>query len=251
MQIKCDTHLHTVLSGHATGTVAECAARAAALGYEGIAITDHCSLKMSQYERSVDELLAQQIPQRLHGVRLWRGVELDLEDYKGHLSFYNVPYDADSSALDRLLVTRDVVIASPHYPPEDRIGSYAEITEMYLGAIANPYVTTIGHPERIGADYDMTAVAIAAARNGTFLEVNNVSIIRGYGAAIAKMLDQCRAFGTMITVNSDSHAIDTLGSVDAAKGLLIECGFPEELIANRTQKTFEAALAEQRRRKRS
>ncbi len=243
--------MHTVLSVHAKGTVEEAAARAAALGYEAIAITDHCSLNMCHYERSVDVLLMQKIPQSLFGVRIFRGVEMDLHDYQGHLCFYNIPYDDSSSALDRLMATREVVIASPHFLPEGREGTSDEITEMYLGAIASPYVTTLGHPERINKEYDVTAVALAAAGNGTFLEVNNLSVQRGYAPQIAKMLDQCRAFGTRIVVNSDSHSTNTVGSIDAAKSLLVECNFPEELIANRSLAAFEQALADQHSRKRA
>lgn len=250
MLIKCDTHLHTTLSVHAVGSVAEYAARAAALGLEAIAVTDHCSLKMCHYEQSVDVILADTYPEKLYGVRIYKGAEIDLEDYQGHMCFYNVPYDAQSSALDRLLATRDIVIASPHFPPEGRVGSYEEITRMYLGAVANPCVTTIGHPERINGDYDITAVALAAAQNGTFLEVNSASIPRGYGPAISKMLTVCKSLGTMVVVNSDSHVVENLGQVDEAKRLLIDCAFPPELVANRDLASFEAALAEQKRRKR-
>lgn len=250
MQIKCDTHLHTELSVHATGTVEEVAARAAELGLGAVAITDHCSLKMCHFERSVDVITEQNVPRMCHGVRLFRGAEIDLEDYKGHLCFYNIPYDVQSSALDRLLETREVVIASPHFLPEDREGSYEEITEMFLGAIANPYVTTIGHPERINADFDMTAVALAAAGNGTFLELNNVSVQRGYDKTIRKMLEQCRIFGTQIVVNSDSHALSTIGELGAAEDLLKSVSFPQELIANLSRERFEQALAAQKNKKR-
>ena len=250
MLIKTDTHVHTVLSGHAVGSVADVAHRAAALRMEAVAITDHCSLFMSNYEDSVNALLAQDVPDSLYGVRLLRGAELDLHDYSGHLCFYNVPYDSDGSALDRLLRTLDIAIASPHYPPEGRIGSYEEITGMYLGAIANPYVTTLGHPERINADYDMTAVALAAAQNGTFIELNAASISYGHGEKMLKMLNICKGLGTRIVVNSDCHTPDLLGDVDAVKRLMTDCAFPAELVANRDYATLMACLNEQKRCKR-
>lgn len=250
MLIKCDTHVHTVLSGHAVGTVPEIAARAAALGLEAVAITDHCSLLMSQYEESVNAILAQDVPESLYGVRLLRGAELDFHDYAGHACFYNVPYDAERSALDRLLETLDVAILSPHFPPEGRHGSYEEITNMYLAAIANPMITTLGHPERINADYDMAAVALAAAQNGTFIELNAASLSRGYGVKMAKMLELCKSFGTRIVVNSDCHTPELLGEADEAKRLMIDCAFPAELVANRDLATLTAYLNEQKRCKR-
>lgn len=247
MQIKCDTHLHTVLSVHAVGTVHDLAVAARSKGLEAIVVTDHCSLQMCHYEQSVDVLLSQQIPRSIEGVRIFRGAEIDIADYKGHMCFYNIPYDAEKSALDRLLGSLDVVVASPHYPPEDRRGSYEEVTEMFLHLIAHPQVTILGHPERIGTDFDMTAVALAAAGNGTFLECNNVSLQRSYRDQIKKMLQQCKLFGTSIVVGSDSHDPQYVGRFDEAYQMLREVDFPEELIANRTRAAFEAALAKQRK----
>lgn len=250
MLIKCDTHVHTVLSGHALGTVTDIARRGAAIGLEAIAITDHCSLYMSNYEESVNAILAQEVPDSLFGVKLLRGAELDFDDYSGHICFYNIPYDAKGTALDTLLRTLDIAIVSPHFLPEGRVGSYEEITCMYLSAIANPYVTTLGHPERINADYDMTAVALAAAQNGTFIELNAASLSRGYGEKMAKMLSICKGFGTRIVVNSDCHTPELLGEVDGIKRLMIDCAFPAELVANRDLATLTAYLNEQKRCKR-
>jgi putative hydrolase len=251
MLIKTDTHVHTVLSGHARGDIADIAKRAAGMGLEAVAITDHCSLYMSNYEESVNVLLARKIPESLYGVRLLKGAELDFHDYSGHICFYNVPYDADGSALDRLMRTLDIAIVSPHFLPESRVGSYEEITYMYLSAIANPYVTTLGHPERINADYDMTAVAIAAAQNGTFIEINAGSIQQGYGEKVARMLRICKGVGARIVVNSDAHTPELLGEVDNVKRLLIDCAFPAELVANRDYATLMTCLNEQKRCKRA
>ncbi|MCI8332404.1 MAG: PHP domain-containing protein [Clostridiales bacterium] len=249
MPIKCDTHLHTQLSVHAVGTVQDLALAAKNQGLEAIVVTDHCSLQMCHFEQSVDVLLAQQLPRFIEGVRIFKGAEIDIVDYKGHLCFYNIPYDAEQSALDRLLENLEVAIASPHYPPEDRQGSYEEVTEMFLRLIAHPKVTILGHPERIGTDYDMTAVALAAAQNGTFLECNNVSLQRNYRDKIKKMLQLCKLFGTYIVVGSDSHDPQYVGRFSEAYQLLHEVDFPEELIANRTRAAFEKALARQKQSK--
>ncbi|MCI8590247.1 MAG: PHP domain-containing protein [Clostridiales bacterium] len=246
MPIKCDTHLHTSLSVHAVGSVHDLALAAKNQGLEAIVVTDHCSLQMCHFEQSVDVLLAQQLPRFDEGVRIFRGAEIDIVDYKGHLCFYNIPYDAEQSALDRLLDTLEVVIASPHYPPEDRRGSYEEVTEMFLHLIAHPKVTILGHPERIGTDFDLTAVTLAAAQNGTFLECNHTSLQRNYREQIKKMLQFCKLFGTSIVVGSDSHDPQYVGRFDEAYRLLREVDFPEELIANRTRADFERALALQK-----
>lgn len=246
MKILCDTHVHTETSLHATGTVEEAARSAAEKGLEGIAITDHCSLKMVHFERSIEVLSEQSIPHDIFGVRLWRGVEIDIHDYRGHLCFYNIPYDGEQSALDRFLKTREVVVASPHFPPEDRKGSYDEVTEMFLSVAANPYVTTVGHPERINMPYDRAALAVAGARSGTFIELNNTSLLRGYGDAVREQLICCKEVGAMIVVNSDAHECACIGDFSEAYSLLRETDFPPELIANRSARAFEEALAAQR-----
>ncbi len=246
MKILCDTHVHTETSLHATGTVEEVARRAAEIGFECIAITDHCSLKMVHFERSLEVLSEQIIPHDMYGVRLMRGVEIDIHDYKGHLCFYNVPYDGEQSALDRFLSTREVVVASPHFLPEDREGSYEEVTEMFLSVASNPYVTTVGHPERIGMPYDRAALAVAGARSGTFIELNNTSLLRGYRDAVREQLICCRDVGAMIVVNSDAHECALIGDFTEAYSLLREVDFPPELIANRTLRTFEESLCAQR-----
>lgn len=232
MQIKTDTHIHTVTSVHAIPTVEECAAAAKAAGLDAIAITDHCSHKMSQYDESVNVLLAQNIPPVINGVRLMRGTEIDLVDYKGHLSFYNIPYDSEKTALDRLCEKCDIVIASPHFPAEDREGSYEERTNMFLGAIADRRVTTIGHPERTWGDYDMTALAIAAAQNHTFIELNATSLERNYRDKIREQLLLCKRFSCPIIVNSDAHDARIIGNYGKVYTLLSEIEFPVSLVAN-------------------
>ncbi len=232
MQIKTDTHIHTVTSVHARPTVEECAAAAKKAGLEAIAITDHCSHKMSQFDESVNAILAQEIPPVINGVHMMRGAEIDLVDYKGRLSFYNVPYDSEKTALDRLCESCDIIIASPHFPAEDREGSYEERTNMFLGAVADKRVTTIGHPERTWGDYDMTALAIAAAQNHTFIELNATSLLRDYRDIIKEQLLLCKSFCCPIIVNSDAHDARVIGSFGEVYTLLSEIEFPVSLVAN-------------------
>lgn len=232
MQIKTDTHIHTVTSVHATPTIEECVIAAHDAGLEAIAITDHCSHKMSQFEESVNAILAQEINDVMYGVHVLRGAEVDFVDYKGHIAFYNIPYDSEKTALDLLCEKSDIIIASPHFPPEDRVGSYDEITDMFLGAVADPRVTTLGHPERVWADFDLTTVVLAASQNHTFMELNVTSLSRGYWDMIKKQLTLCKDFGCPVIVNSDAHVTDFIGAFENGYKILNEVDFPAELICN-------------------
>lgn len=91
-QIEVDPHTHSVISLHAYSTVEECARHAAERGLRGIAVTDHCSRVMAQQDNSVEAILNQKVlPDRIGGVRVWKGVEIDIVDYEGHLAFEDVP----------------------------------------------------------------------------------------------------------------------------------------------------------------
>ena len=82
------------------------------------------------------------------------GSELNILDYTGRI-------DLREGILERL----DYTIASIHEPCY-KCGTVAENTNAYLGAIKNPYVKIIGHPDdgRFPIDYD---TVVAAAANTT------------------------------------------------------------------------------------
>ena len=76
---------------------------------------------------------------------------------------------------DEILARANWVVASLHYgqnQPRERI------TARIIEAIENPHVAVIGHPtgrlinRRPPYDVDIEAVIAAAARTGTFLEIN-------------------------------------------------------------------------------
>ena len=104
------------------------------------------------------------IPRTLFGVKILMGSELNILDYTGRI-------DLREGILERL----DYTIASIHEPCY-KCGTVAENTNAYLGAIKNPYVKIIGHPDdgRFPIDYD--TVVAAAAEHHTLLELNSSSL---------------------------------------------------------------------------
>jgi DNA polymerase (family 10) len=123
-----------------------------------------------------------------------KGIEVDMLE-KGGL---DLP--------DGLLERADWVVASLHYgqnQPRERI------TERIIEAIENPYVSVIGHPtgrlinRRPPYDVDMQAVIAAAARTGTFLEINanpwRLDLDDRHAAA-------AKQAGVKIVISTDAHS---------------------------------------------
>lgn len=165
------------------------------------------------------------LPRTLYGVRLMMGVELNIMDYDGTV-------DLEQSILEPL----DYAIASLHQPCIHS-GTALQNTSAYLGALKNPLIHIIGHPDdsRFPIDYD-TLVA-AAGEHHKLLEVNNSSLNPlsfrvGARDNYIKMLELCRHYGTSIIINSDAHCEADAGNHGFAHALLEEVDFPQELIVN-------------------
>lgn len=254
-QIEVDPHTHSVISLHAYSTVEECARHAAERGLRGIAVTDHCSRVMAQQDNSVEAILNQKVlPDRIGGVRVWKGVEIDIVDYEGHLAFEDVPdrFRPGVTGAQVLLPTRDVVIASVH-TPFDRDESREDVeknTRMYCAVLENPYVNILGHTGRANHPYELRPVLETAKRLHKMIEINSASLstyAERAGKACRSIAEMCRDLGVKITVSSDAHSAFQVGEFRAAIAMLESIGFPQSLIANRTVESFEAALAESRR----
>lgn len=131
--IRGDLHCHTDASdGHAP--LAVMAARAAALGHEYLAITDHSPRLRIARGLSAERLEAQirEIGQLNESspVRLLTGIEVD------------ILVDGRLDQRPDLLAKLDVVVASVH--SELRMPE-AELTRRMVTAIANPLVDILGH----------------------------------------------------------------------------------------------------------
>lgn len=201
--MRGDLHMHTTATD-GEDTLADMAGAAIARGLRYIAITDHGQrvtmargLDRTRLLRQWDEIdrlnesLAADGPPPLV---VLKGIEVDMLE-KGGL---DLP--------DELLERADWVVASLHYgqgQPRERI------TSRIIEAIENPHVDVIGHPtgrlinRRPAYDVDIEAVIAAAARTGTFLEINanpwRLDLDdRHAGAA--------RRAGVRIVISTDAHS---------------------------------------------
>jgi DNA polymerase (family X) len=201
--IRGDLHMHTTATD-GEDTLADMVRAAVDRGLAYVAITDHGQRVTMAHGLDRHRLLAQwaeidRLNESLAAegpppIVVLKGIEVDILE-KGGL---DLP--------DEVLAGADWVVASLHYgqnQPRERI------TARIVEAIENPHVAVIGHPtgrlinRRPAYDVDLEAVIEAAARTGTFLEINanpwRLDLDDRQAAA-------AKAAGVKIVISTDAHS---------------------------------------------
>ena len=195
-------HCHTLASdGH--NSIEEMAEAARSLGLEYLGIADHSRSSIQAHGIDEAKLRAQlaairKLNKKFDGFRLFAGVECDiLRD--GSLDFP----DAILSELDYVVVSVHSVFNL----------SEADMTKRVIRAMENPFVTMLAHPtgrlllKRDPYQIDIPAILEAAARTGTWIELN----------AAPKRLDLdwrwwplAKQKGVKCVINPDAHRTERL-----------------------------------------
>ncbi len=203
--IRGDLHMHTVASDGRC-TIEEMAAAAKARGYEYIAICDHSKSSTIANGLSIERMIEHMakiraVAKKTKGIAILVGCECDI------LSDGSMDYP------NEILAQCDCVVASIH----SALGSTKHSpTQRTLAAIANPYVSAIGHPtgrllnKRAPMELDMAAVVEAAAENGTMLEINSSWQRLDLKDLHVRM---ALAAGVTLTINTDAHHTDQLAQM--------------------------------------
>jgi DNA polymerase (family 10) len=201
--IRGDLHMHTTATD-GEDTLADMVRASLDRGLAYIAITDHGQRVTMAHGLDRHRLLAQWAEiDRLNEsltidgrppIVVLKGIEVDILENGG----LDLP--------DDVLARADWVVASLHYgqnQPRDRI------TARIIHAIENPHVAVIGHPtgrllnRRPAYDVDIEAVIAAAARTGTFLEINanpwRLDLDDRHAAA-------AKAAGVKLVISTDAHS---------------------------------------------
>ncbi|GMQ62066.1 phosphatase [Vallitalea maricola] len=223
MDYILDVHTHTIVSGHAYSTMQEVVEQAAKKGLELVAITDHAPAMPGSAHMFYFSNLGV-LPQYIDGVEVLKGIEANIINYNG---------DIDVSEV--ILKQLDIVIASLH-PPCIDFGNIEENTNAIIGAMKNPYVNIIGHPDDARYPLDYDKIVKAAKEHNVLLEVNNSSMnpngFRKGADKIKIMLEKCMKENVPVVINSDAHVSFDVGNFDSAIKLIEEINFPKELIVN-------------------
>ncbi len=228
MHDKLDLHTHTIASIHAYSTLTEMIQAAANRGLELFGCSDHGPAMPGSLGGQYF-INFKVIPRELFGVRILMGAELNILDPSGAI-------DLSEQTLAKL----DYTVASIHGPCYSG-KTVSENTSAYLGAIENPYVRIIGHPDDGRFPSDFETLAAAAAQHHKLLEINNSSLSpksfrKNSRENYITLLEYCRRFQTHIIVSSDAHFFCDVGNHDYAWDLLKEVDFPEKLIVNTSLK---------------
>ena len=238
MEFILDVHLHTVLSGHAHSTLSENAAHAASIGLKFIGMADHGpGMPGGAHLYNFGNLWS--MPDYMHGVRIFKGVEANILNIEGKL---DLP--------DGLLKTMDFVIAALHMGivvPTTKM----EHTKAVISAMENKNVHILGHPGDKRFELDMEEVVRAAARTKTIIELNNQSLNPGshryHGDDVfLEMLNLCKKYGVPVLASSDAHICTNVGELAAAKSLLCKAGLAEHEVLNTSEKRFLAEIEAKR-----
>ncbi|ACX52880.1 DNA-directed DNA polymerase [Ammonifex degensii KC4] len=237
--IKGDFHVHSKYSDGAA-TLEEIAAEARKLGLEWVAICDHSpALKVAGGLDAPTLLKKKEAIERFNAkspdVKLLCGVEVDIL-LDGTLDYPN-----------EVLAQLDVVVAAIH----TGLRQSKEVqTKRLLAAAANPYVHAIAHPtgrllgEREPYELDLEAVFTAAARTGTWLEIN----------AYYKRLDlndinarAAAARGVEFTIGTDAHLLEQMEFLELGVGVARRAWLTREKVINTL--SYEELLARLRAKK--
>ena len=224
MRFELDLHCHTIASGHAYSTIQENAKSASEKGLKLIGLTDHAP-KMPGAPHIFYFHNLKVVPETMYGVRILKGAEVNIIDRNGSV-------DLDDYTLKSL----DLVIASLH-PPCINFGTIEENTKTIIGAIRNPRINVIGHPDDSRFPLDYERIVKEAKENNTLLEVNNSSLNPNSFRLdsvknCTRMLELCIKYKTSIVIGSDSHISCDVGNFSNAQKILEDMDFPEDLIVN-------------------
>lgn len=198
--LRGDLHTHSTYSD-GKSTIEEMVERAAELGYEYIALSDHSpservahGLDRDRLERKIEEIEALRKKRKERLPHILIGSEVD------------ILADGALDYPDDILLSLDVVVAAIHSnfrQTKDRI------TGRLLDAIRHPQVSVIAHPTsrliggREPLEMDFEQVIEAAAGSGVALEVNGSMYRLDLNDVMARAAQEG---GALLAIGSDAHS---------------------------------------------
>lgn len=225
LRYMADLHSHTIASGHAYNTIQEMVNAAKDKGLKLYGITEHSVTMLGTCHEMYFSNL-KNVKRDYEDIEVLFGVELNI-----------ISYDGDVDMSEELLKEMDVVIASIHANIGYTAGTVEENTRAVIGAIKNPLVNIIGHPDdgRIPLDYEK--VVKAAKEYETLLEINNSSLSpTGFRVNTREndkiILELCRKYKVPVVIGSDAHSDDVVSANERALELIDEVGFDKNMVLN-------------------
>lgn len=218
-----DIHTHTLVSGHAYGTIREMAFAAKEKGIELLGISEHAPGIPGTCDPFYYLNLGV-VPRKIYEVEIIHGCEINVLN-DGRLSL-------EQKYIDRL----DYAIVGIHRQCYENAG-VVKNTENLISCMKHEKVFFVSHPDDDNTPLDYQKLVIAAKEYNVALEVNNSSLLKKNQRLncvdnYKKMLNLCNQYGVHIIINSDAHDPSCVGDFSEAGKLLNEVGFDNELILN-------------------
>ncbi|MDO4519485.1 MAG: phosphatase [Eubacteriales bacterium] len=238
-KLIADLHTHTIVSGHAYGTIRENAQVAAQRGLEILGCTEHAPGIPGTCDPFY-YMNVKMIPDTIYNVKILIGSEI------------NVMNDGTLSLEEKLIQKLDYAIAGIHGVCYEDAGREKN-TDNLIECMKHPRVKIVSHPDDDHTPLNYERLVQAAKEYAVALEVNNSSLIKKYSRLNCYenyriMLKLCEQYRVPIIVNTDAHDPDAVGEFTLAMELLDELKFDEELILNNDrEKLLKFILSERTR----
>lgn len=220
---KVDTHVHTIASGHAYGTVIEMAKAASLKGLEMIALTDHGpSMPGGPHRYHFGNLAI--LPLFIEGVEVLRGIEANIVSEDGDL-------DLDTRYLEKL----DWVAVGLHDDCIEPMSSELN-TRAIIRAIESGLVDVVVHPGNPRFPIDHSKLVRAMSDAGIVMEINNSSLVaphrRGSDVNCVELARLATKYKLNIVLGSDAHSPWQVGQLTEAFELATSCGVDSDQVLN-------------------
>lgn len=228
-----DIHTHTLVSGHAYGTIREMAFAAKEKGLELLGISEHAP-GIPGTCNPFYYLNLSVIPRKIYGVEIFHGCEI------------NVLNDGQLSLEQKYIDFLDYAIVGIHRHCYENVG-VDKNTENLISCMKNKKVFFVSHPDDDNMPLDYEKLVMAAKQYHVALEVNNSSLLKQHLRLncvenYKKMLNLCSQYKVPIIINSDAHDPSHVGNFTEAYKLIKALEFDEELIINTSIKKFKAFI---------
>lgn len=218
-----DVHTHTIVSGHAYGTIREMTQAAAEKGLQLLGFAEHGPGIAGTCDPIYFAAL-EHAPRKLYGVELLYGCEI------------NVLEGGKLSLPERYMDMIDYGVVGIHQNCYVNQGREVN-TDNLISCMKHPKVFLVSHPDDDHTPLDYERLVPAAREYHVALEVNSSSFrkpdkrlncVQNYET----MLALCIRYAVPIVVDSDAHDPLEVGELDLARELLERVDFPEKLILN-------------------
>lgn len=222
-KLVADIHMHTIVSGHAYGTIREMVDAAKKQNLELIGISEHAP----GIPGTVDPFYYNNleiIPKTINDIEVIHGCEINVLN-DGKLSL-------DQKYIDKL----DYAIVGIHRQCYQDVGK-EENTKNLIECMKNEKVCFVSHPDDDHTPLNYLKLVQAAKKYHVALEVNNSSLVKkeyrlNCYENYRTMLKLCQEYQVPIIVSSDAHDPSWVGQFSLAYTLLDELHFDDHLILN-------------------